>query len=100
MNERIKELISASGFTINGDNDKRIIWLEAMDSTGMVLIDPNENLEKFAELIVKECATQIQQQVSLKYKDGDDGNPEEWVDGHYAGSLLSRVVIKQYFGVE
>ena len=53
---------------------------------------------KFAELIVQECAEVIQKEVSMKYKDG--GETEEFMGGHYAGSVLARVVIKQHFGVE
>lgn len=54
--------------------------------------------EKFAELIVRECAEVIQKEVSMKYKDG--GETEEFMGGHYAGSLLARVKIKEHFGVE
>ena len=57
--------------------------------------------EKFAQLIVKECNYLIQQQVSLKYKDGweQSGISDDWACGHYAASILSRTVIKQHFGV-
>ena len=60
------------------------------------------NKEKFAELIVRECNYLIQQQVSLKYKDGWEqcGISDDWACGHYAASILSRTVIKQHFGVE
>lgn len=56
---------------------------------------------KFAELIVQECNYLIQQQVSLKYKDGweQSGISDDWACGHYAASILSRTVIKQHFGV-
>jgi hypothetical protein len=58
--------------------------------------------EKFAELIVRECNYLIQQQVSLKYKDGweQSGISDDWACGHYAASILSRTVIKQHFGVK
>ena len=56
----------------------------------------------FAELIVRECDHLIQQQVSLKYKDGweQDGITDDWAYGHYAASILSRAVIKRHFGVD
>lgn len=54
---------------------------------------------KFAELLVRECTEVIQREVSLKYKDGV-GETEEFMGGHYAGSVLSRVKIKTHFGVE
>ncbi len=58
--------------------------------------------EKFAQLIVRECNYLIQQQVSLKYKDGweQSGISDDWACGHYAASILSRTVIKQHFGVK
>ena len=61
-----------------------------------------EQIEKFAELIVRECNYLIQQQVSLKYKDGWEqcGISDDWACGHYAASILSRTVIKQHFGVK
>jgi hypothetical protein len=64
-------------------------------------LSPNA-IEKFAELIVKECDYLIQQQVSLKYKDGWEqcGLSDDWAGGHYGASILSRTVIKQHFGVE
>ena len=83
MNERIKEL---------WEQCKTINW--SIDN-------PDYDHEKFAELIVKECGYLIQQQVSLKYKDGweQDGITDDWAYGHYAASILSRTVIKQHFGV-
>lgn len=57
-----------------------------------------DTLEKFAELIVRECVDVIQKEVSFKYKDG--GETEEFMGGHYAGSVLARVRIKRHFGVE
>jgi hypothetical protein len=40
----------------------------------------------------------IQKDVSLRYKNG--GETEEFMGGHYAGSLLARVKIKEHFGVK
>jgi hypothetical protein len=56
--------------------------------------------KKFAELIVQECVNLIQSKVSMKFKDGGNGETEDYMGGHYAASLLARVVIKQHFGVE
>jgi len=87
MNERIKKLAEQAG---------------AGRRAGISgLVFRNNELEKFAELIVRECDYLIQQQVSLKYKDGweQDGITDDWAYGHYAASILSRTVIKQHFGV-
>jgi hypothetical protein len=78
MNDRIWELFKQSGIDIGEDQES--------------------NIEKFAELIVKECVSIIQKDVSLRYING--GETEEFMGGHYAGSLLARVKIKQHFGVK
>jgi hypothetical protein len=91
MNERIKQLAEQAGYT------------EAhYESDDGPFVPAEFNKEKFAELIVRECDYLIQQQVSLKYKDGweQDGITDDWAYGHYAASILSRTVIKQHFGVK
>ena len=57
--------------------------------------------ERFARLIVQKCVEEIQMSVSLKYADSDRPATlaEEWVAGHYAGSIESRVAILQKFGI-
>ena len=80
MNERIKLLAREAGLLVHNP--------EGVPT----------KLEKFAELIVRECADVIQKEVSMKYKDG--GETEEFMGGHYASSLLARVKIKRHFGVE
>ena len=84
MNERIRELA------------RRVVGKHRNDVSSISLFD--EQIEKFAELIVRECADVIQKEVSMKYKDG--GETEEFMGGHYASSLLARVKIKRHFGVE
>jgi hypothetical protein len=84
MNKKIKELAIKAGFLQFNSGD----------------FSEQNAVEKFAKLIVLECEKQIQQQVSLKYKDGDESQNEEWIYGHYAGSVLSRVVIKQNLGIK
>lgn len=59
---------------------------------------PYFNREKFAELIVQECANVIQQKVSLVFKEGED--PSEFSCGRYAGSLEARVMLKEHFGIK
>jgi hypothetical protein len=95
MNERIKELVKQAGLNIDGYDYP--IWgcLDGED-------EKKEFLEKFAELIVKECDHLIQQQVSLKFKDGweQSGVSDDWAYGYYAASTLSRTILKQHFGVK
>ena len=93
MNERIKQLAEQA-------------WKEILDETSIdgdisTMFSADEVVafeQKFAELIVRECADVIQKKVSMKYKDG--GETEEFMGGHYAGSVLARVEIRKHFGVE
>jgi hypothetical protein len=82
MNERIKQLAldAGIGFTL---------W----DDSGREMIDnytPEEYLEKFAELIVRECA-----------KVCDDLDIDDWGDKSFDdGTYYCSRAIKKHFGVE
>ena len=80
-------------------NEQKIkeLWWKARIGYNEQNCDP-EVLDKFAELIIKECASVIQEEVSTKYKDG--GDTEDFMAGHYAAALMARVVIRNHFGVE
>lgn len=81
MNSRIRELVLQSTIKVNSPS---------LDSNGEVVCDNWEecvSLEKFAELIIKECAKVLIQHGA--YFSGD-GEPY-----HYAASL-----IEEHFGVE
>lgn len=95
MSERYKELAAEAYRSVNPGPDPYNEAEAAWSGFG-----PLER--KFAELIVRECNYLIQQQVSLKYKDGweQSGISDDWAGGHYAASILSRTVIKQHFGVK
>lgn len=86
MNERIKELYNEA---LGQHVSNGMAWEE---------LDP----EKFAELIIRDCVTEIQMTVSLKYKDTNQPADlsEEWLYGHYAGSLESRVAVLKKFGLK
>jgi hypothetical protein len=78
MNERIEQLASQAGML----RDKYGLYWNAHDNP-----DDGVDLEKFVELIVKECAKVLTQHGA--YFSGD-GEPY-----HYAASL-----IEEHFGVE
>ena len=83
MNEKIKQLAldAGIGFTL---------W----DDSGREMIDnytPEEYLEKFAELIVRECA-----QVCVEVGDANSDIYPEFGNGAY----FSANRVKQHFGVE
>jgi hypothetical protein len=79
MNERIKQLAEQAGFGIAGDPE----YIHATDYDG---ICTNE-LEKFAELIVRECV-----QVCLSQRDPANLN--------YKPSERFAEAVKQHFGVK
>jgi hypothetical protein len=93
MNERILELADEARIKFSSH------WAHEGVDTAVIT---RRDLKEFAELIVRECNYLIQQQVSLKYKDGweQSGISDDWACGHYAASILSRTVIKQHFGVK
>jgi hypothetical protein len=77
MNERIKELMPLKLKEWGGDSGDNF----------------SEELEKFAELIVRECAEVCRQQ---QYYDADD----EHKRGVNGGSITCMNAIKRHFGVE
>jgi hypothetical protein len=96
---KIEELANKAGITfkqmvIEGD-EYDYYHVECNDNMAE---DEAGCIRNFAELIVRECADVIQKEVSTKYKDG--GDTEDFMAGHYAASLMARVVIRNHFGVE
>ena len=80
MNERIKELALQAGL-------KQRIWNSLGKELPMWQEDPdNPGLEKFTELIVRECLNQC-------YNRGMN-------DELYAGQLKAATYIEEHFGVE
>jgi hypothetical protein len=73
MNERIKEL---------AEQAQKVIWPAEGNVTELTDLD----VEKFAELIVKECIAQCEKNAEHPYLG--------------AGSKLSAFNIKEHFGVE
>jgi hypothetical protein len=79
MNERIKELAKQAG-------GHKCLCVDAMSIS---LLGEN-SIEKFAELIVQECASQVRFTDLLKCNDDSDGEI----------LLQASVQLKQHFGVE
>jgi hypothetical protein len=78
MNERIEELAEQAGFEFNS--------LGGTYTTGTL----SDNLEKFAELIVKECMKICQNHPSIIFKN-------EWDADVVATDIVSR--LESHFGV-
>ena len=88
MNERIKELMWDAGLNSN--------YVEGFDSIY------SEQLEKFAELIVRECINQVlEEKVSQDWIDKEDDIEDRcYLRGNNGGIVDAVIRIKQHFGVE
>jgi len=108
MNERIRKLVKQAGgeFWQRLEND-------AVNPEAYITFDPPESLEKFAELIVRECAQVLetngdnQRTIRMTESTGHD-KTTDWMEGYeeavkqYGGFLLKKNAkqIKKHFGVE
>jgi len=96
MNERIKQLVSQAEAYANQQ------WLEAgypnwEDYHEVFAEDYNE---KFAELIVKECMRQVEEQYKPVLEDKEMMKDTHW-DGYVQCGVDSYVAIREhFFGVE
>ncbi len=99
MNERIKELAEQAGIpVIEGHwdyNDREILvkndgeWRKALPSEIIhTMFQSEKGLEKFAELLIKECVQVIQDQSYYTS------------DAKVAGLDIAKEVIQKHFGVE
>lgn len=80
MNKKIKELAKRATYTVKGANG--CVWGDHVD------------LEKFAELIVSECANEIQTLMDCNTQQ------DEFDQGVYNGLDMAKDCIKQQFGVK
>ena len=78
MNEQIRKLVKESNLDVYGLGKERYKW--------------EYTVEKFAELIVEECAAII--------NDIPSSPQGSWSDGYYEGCRDSAKQIQQHFGVE
>ena len=85
MNERIRELANQAG----GEFWQRIESDGVLNKEAYITFDPPQSLEKFAELIVRECANHCDLLLDHKIS-------SEWSRGTHDCSRA----IKKHFGVE
>ena len=88
MNERIKELAIQAGFFYE---DYKDIWYLEYHNESC-----EEEMKKFAELIVKECYSEVLCQLY----DYNPSSNEQFNLGHETGLKLAVSKIKEHFGVE
>ena len=90
MNERIKELFHESIEDCDGTMKDRVYSLKQSE------------IEKFAELIVRECVNQaLEEKVSEEEIDKEDDIEDRcYLRGNNGGIVDAVIRIKQHFGVE
>jgi len=84
MNERIKELAEQAVLQANEVFDQK-----GKDYPGIVM-------EKFAELIVRECVNQIE----AEHTEALDNHIEDWDRGYLGGLRVAKEIIQKHFGVD
>ena len=92
MNERIQQLARQLGPVGTIGNWGRVNWADEVYPQHGDKLYAAIDLEKFAELIVRECATII--------NDIPSSPQGSWSDGYYEGCRDSAKQIQQHFGVE
>lgn len=97
MNQQFRDLLEQSGIPVIDDPVLGPVVCSKIDHDD--LTKQGKALERFTRLVILDCVKTIQREVSMKYAQGGQEETEDFMAGHYAGSLLSRVVIKQRFGV-
>ena len=93
MNERIKELAEQASEKINYRVDPNTF--SEIDDPNGPYIRTQFNKEKFAELIIRECALTLES-ITVPVSDSF----EDFDNGYNRGLLFGSAVIKKYFGVE
>ena len=91
MNGRIRELAEQARV-----QDRGYFIYQYGGPTGHQSVEKAIDLEKFAELIVQECTTQIQQVREIKA--GNAG--PEYTQGFDDGMFVAISTIEEHFGVE
>ena len=86
MNERIRQLA------------EQVVGPSRLHGGDFALMG-NEQVEKFAELIVQECINQVKEQYLPVMEDVAMMNDEHWKGYKHCG-VDSVVAIKEHFGVE
>ena len=74
---------------------------EEIEKAHQELVDKRKEEQRiYRDEVIQECIDVIQKEVSQRYLHQSDGMTEEYIAGHYAGSLLSRVKIREHFGIK
>lgn len=91
MNEKIKALAEQTGISF-----KPFIVDEEEYDFDVVYMDDSDVLEKFAELIVRECLTVCK---AVGMKEVKNAN-ESYNEGRHMGAEVCHNQIKRHFGIE
>jgi hypothetical protein len=99
MNERIREFEKQS-FITTETQEISGAWDNIVEPFRYVTVtETNFSLEKFAELIVRECMNQVREQYLPVLEDEIMMKDTYW-DGYVLCGVDSYVAIKEHFGVE
>jgi hypothetical protein len=100
MNERMKELMTEAGMLYTLDSNPTHIDVNGTHTFQEVNIYKNFDLEKFAELIVKECLKKVEEEYKPVLEDKEMMKDTHW-DGYVQCGVDSYVAIREhFFGVE
>ena len=91
MNERIKGLAEQAGMNIKTNVIGAALVFGTFEGYKTSHISVEE-LEKFAELIVRECISAVEEDIYDTY--------DEWLIGHAAGLRKAKELIAKHFGIE
>jgi hypothetical protein len=94
MNERIKELIEQAVKDVD-----IVTGNELLDDELAKMYIPDCFAEKFAELIVRDCMGQVEEQYKPMSRDETMMKDKHWV-GYVDCGVDSCLAIKEHFGVE
>ena len=92
MNERIKELAEQAGieFTYDPTETPMRAFVECWE----------DELDKFAELIVRECEKVVADEIETNNKPNIDWGWDDHEQGYVTGMRAATKFIKEHFGVE
>lgn len=98
MNERIRELIKEAG----GEFWQRIESDGVLNKEAYITFDPPQSLEKFAELIVRECIKESMDEIVADEEIDQEKDPliREYLKGNNQGVVDAVVRFRNHFGVE
>jgi hypothetical protein len=93
MNEQIKKIAMQSQLVYETTDGKLYnSWEDYVDLT--------EYVEKFGELIVRECRQVVNVEIETNCKPSEEWGRDDWEQGYVAGMWAATRFMKAHFGIE